>query len=92
MLYLLRFFRSDKSSYIRYIIIVCLGQLTELKFPYPRVVDEPNMYDTILVQAESIATEDLTREPDFSVCILEIQRYELYLWKNSFIFEWKCVG
>ncbi|XP_078318395.1 dual adapter for phosphotyrosine and 3-phosphotyrosine and 3-phosphoinositide-like isoform X3 [Crassostrea virginica] len=43
------------------------GQLTELKFPYPRVVDEPNIYDTILIQAESIATEDLTREPDFSI-------------------------
>ena len=32
--------------------MVLLGVLTQLKFPYPRCVDEPDTYDQIRVHAE----------------------------------------
>ena len=62
--------------------IYILGQLTQLKFPYPRVIDEPNMYDSIVVQAESMAAEDFTWGPDFSVCILELGNIDDFFGKN----------
>ena len=53
-----------------------------MKFPYPRVIDEPNMYDSIVVQAESMAAEDFTWGPDFSVCILELGNIDYFFVKN----------
>ncbi|XP_052685305.1 dual adapter for phosphotyrosine and 3-phosphotyrosine and 3-phosphoinositide-like isoform X1 [Crassostrea angulata] len=43
------------------------GQLTLLNYPYPRVIDEPNMYDTIRVHAEFSTADDYTRGPEFSI-------------------------
>lgn len=48
--------------------LFCVGQLTLLNYPYPRVIDEPNMYDTIRVHAEFSTADDYTRGPEFSVC------------------------
>ncbi|KAJ8319438.1 hypothetical protein KUTeg_004529 [Tegillarca granosa] len=42
------------------------GQLTLLNFPYPRAIDEPNMYDTIRVHAEFSTADDFSRGPEFS--------------------------
>ncbi|KAJ8319431.1 hypothetical protein KUTeg_004522 [Tegillarca granosa] len=43
------------------------GQLTLLNFPYPRAIDEPNMYDTIRVHAEFSTADDFSRGPEFSI-------------------------
>lgn len=49
-----------------------VGQLTLLNYPYPRVIDEPNMYDTIRVHAEFSTADDYTRGPEFSVCFYNL--------------------
>ena len=44
----------------------CIGVLTILKYPYPREVQEPSVYDTIRVHTEG-ETSEKTENPTFSV-------------------------
>ncbi|XP_033747014.1 dual adapter for phosphotyrosine and 3-phosphotyrosine and 3-phosphoinositide-like [Pecten maximus] len=43
------------------------GQLTLLNYPYPRNIEEPNMYDTIRVHAEFSTADDFSRGPEFAI-------------------------
>ena len=45
------------------------GQMTLLNYPYPRNIEEPNVYDTIRVHAEFSTAADHVKGPEFSVCI-----------------------
>lgn len=60
------------------------GQLTLLSYPYPRIIDEPNMYDTIRVHAEFSTADDFTRGPEFSVCIVQILTHDLLIDLKSY--------
>ena len=43
------------------------GVLTRLKYPYPRDVEEPNMYETVRIHAEIGRTFSVQESPNFSV-------------------------
>lgn len=45
------------------------GQMTLLNYPYPRNIEEPNVYDTIRVHAEFSTATDTLRGPEFSVSL-----------------------
>lgn len=48
------------------LLSIALGILTLLKFPYPRCVDEPDVYDSIRVHAEG-GQADQGEKPVFAV-------------------------
>ena len=41
--------------------------MTLLNYPYPRNIEEPNVYDTIRVHAEFSTASDYLKGPEFSV-------------------------
>lgn len=43
------------------------GQMTLLNYPYPKNIEEPNVYDTIRVHAEFSTATDNLRGPEFSI-------------------------
>lgn len=43
------------------------AQVILLRFPYPRKVDEPNIYETIRIHAEFSTADAENGQPDFSV-------------------------
>ena len=45
------------------------GVLTRLKYPYPRDVEEPNMYETVRIHAEIGRTFSVQQSPNFSVSV-----------------------
>ena len=47
--------------------LVFVGVLTRLKYPYPRDVEEPNMYETVRIHAEIGRTFSVQESPNFSV-------------------------
>jgi hypothetical protein len=50
--------------------------MTLLNYPYPRNIEEPNVYDTIRVHAEFSTAADHVKGPEFSVCIPMVQKNE----------------
>lgn len=52
----------------KYRTCLFLGILTVLKFPYPRSVKEPEVYDSIRVHAEGGTTE-ASQKPTFAVSV-----------------------
>lgn len=53
--------------YMVHLWFLFAGQLTLLNYPYPRNIEEPNMYDTIRVHAEFSTADDFSRGPEFAV-------------------------
>ena len=52
-----------------YMYLVFLGILTLLKHPYPREVEEPDVYDSIRVHTEG-GSKDENEKPTFAVSLI----------------------
>jgi hypothetical protein len=45
------------------------GEMTLLNHPYPRNIEEPNLYETIRIHVQLTTADDNVKEPELSVCI-----------------------